>query len=305
MKQAHRFSGPGKPYAGLTKLSNGGPVWTGEVRTVPKNLDQPLRWRKPRRVFVDSMSDLFHEAVPDEFIFAVLGVAALTPHHTFQILTKRAERMHDLLTCFRGLEDAAVKSCVGNALSRIGILAVDHVNWTWPLPNVWLGVSAEDQARLDERVPLLLQTPAAVRWVSAEPLLGPLDFAKVRAESYRTLPDEPPLADMLINALSGQFCGAWHGRETRMFPGDSKGPCLDWIVVGGESGPGARRCDVAWIRDIIRQCGEAGTAVFVKQLGARPISEGPFNVRQPGIRDRKGKDPAEWPEDLRVRDWPS
>jgi hypothetical protein len=145
-----------------------------------------------------------------------------------------------------------------------------------PPANVWIGVSAETQARLDERVPLLLRIPARVRFVSAEPLLGPLDFASLR------WPDADGVA-----------------------AGDSAG--IDWLIVGGESGPGARPCDVAWIRSIVRQCADAGVACFVKQLGARPYLSPEhdggtgFNLT---LRDKKGGDPAEWPADLRVRQLP-
>ena len=150
MKVAHRFSGTGMAYDGLTKMTSAGPVWNGKITLVPKLLDQPLRWRRPRKIFVNSMSDLFHENVPDSFIAQVWNVMQNANHHTFQILTKRPERM----------------------LSWVG-------KWfrSWPpLPNVWLGVSTEDQATADERIPLLLKTPAAVRWISAEPLLGPIDI---------------------------------------------------------------------------------------------------------------------------------
>ena len=259
MKQAHRFSGKGRPYAGLTKMTRGGPVWTGEVRAVPELLDQPLRWKKPRRVFVNSMSDLFHQDVPVEFIQRVWAIMGGAPRHTFQILTKRPKKMMRLCS---------------NTLPTY--------------PNVWLGVSVEDQQRADERIPLLLQTPAAVRWISAEPLLGPLDLLGDLTKHYR----------------------------------DADGPKrgLDWVVVGGESGPGARPFDIAWARDIVRQCKAASVPCFIKQLGAVTLTNG---VQRPGewwprtssfvdtgrgdfraiLRDRKGGDPAEWPADLRVREF--
>ncbi len=274
MKQAHRFSTGW--YAGLTKLTNCGPVWTGDVRLVPEKLDEPLRWRKPRRIFVNSMSDLFHEKVPDEFILAVLGVAALAPQHTFQILTKRPERMREVIGCFTGLEDAAVKACVGNALNRIGVRSVCHVDWTWPIRNVWLGTSCEDQARADERIPLLLQTPAAVRFLSVEPLLGPVVLWRLK--------NDPTL-------------GA-----------NARGP--DWVIVGGESGPGARPCDVAWIRSLVEQCKAAMVPVFCKQLGSFPCAYREVGTAKGGclvpieLRHRKGGDPTEWPTDLRVREFP-
>ena len=136
---------PDSHYKGLTKQVNGNPVWTGKIVRAPdKIFKAPLKWRKPTRVFVNSMSDLFHEDVPDEWIDEIFRIMALTPQHTYQVLTKRPERM---------------QKYSGRTLD-----------------NVWMGVSAEDQARADERIPLLLETPAAVRFISAEPLLGPLDL---------------------------------------------------------------------------------------------------------------------------------
>lgn len=256
MKQAHRFSHKTGPYAGLTKMSKGGPVWTGEVRTVPELLDWPLRKKKPLRIFVNSMSDLFHEGVSDRFINGVFDVMALAHWHTFQILTKRPQRMRDyLLAPRRGLAVA-------------------------PWPNIWLGVSVEDQARADERIPLLLQTPAAVHWISAEPLLGHVDLRVY-------------MPNRLWNDLP-----SW------------KQPELDWVVVGGESGPGARPFNIKWAQSLIAQCRAAGVPVFMKQIGSLPISKqhgvgiGTFDVAWPH-QDRKGGDPAEWPEDLRVREYPA
>ena len=276
MKQAHRFAGPGGKYEGLTNLTSGGPVWTGEVRLVPEKLEEPLHWRKPRRCFVNSMSDLFHEDVPFDFIDRVFAIMALCPQHTFQILTKRPERM-------------------------LAYLNGDTVARRAGLPNVWLGVSVEDQATADERVPLLLNTPAVVRWVSCEPLLGPMDFTQAT---------EPKNEGEWLNEIE---CG--HRK-------------LHWIVVGGETGPKARPCDINWIKSIIDQNKAAEAPVFVKQLGAEPrywcagrllddicdhpddfcdrweASEGEECGRCVYLTDRKGADMNEWPEDLRVRKYP-
>jgi protein gp37 len=231
-RMAHRFSGPGKPYEGLTRLTDHGPKWTGKVRLVPEVLGQPLRWRKPRRIFVNSMADLFHEEVPDEFIDRVSAVAAFCKQHTFLVLTKRSGRMRSHLAAlgksFTRLNAARPE---GYALEWRGIPLV-----TWPLPNLWVGVTAENQARLDERLPDLLATPAACRFVSLEPLLGPVDL-----EDYLT-PIDP--------------CPGWPlGR-----------PALDLAIVGGESGPGARPCRVEWVRSIVEQCRAARVPVFVKQI---------------------------------------
>ncbi len=292
-RMARRLDGPGRPYEGLTVMGKKGPRWSGVVRTVPEKLGDPLRWRKPRRVFVNSMSDLFHADVPDEYIAAVFGVMAACPQHTFQVLTKRAEEMLDWFRTVGALyaPESGTEHLAANLADALGS---DNPtpNLQWPLPNVWLGVSAEDQQRADERIPLLLQCPAAVLWVSAEPLLGPIDFS-----AYLTprLPGDPP-------------------PRNRFSPMDG----LDWIVIGGESGPGARPCNEEWPRNIIGQCRAAGVPVFHKQMGARPCSVDrtptlPGQALQSDqertwpitLKNRKGGDPSEWPEDLRVREYPA
>jgi protein gp37 len=182
MRQAGtRLDGnPATPlYAGTTQRSKAGPVWTGKVAlATDKTLLAPLRWRAPRRIFVNSMGDLFHEAVPDEWIDRVFAVMALAPQHTFQVLTKRSKRLR---AWFAGTEDTG--DAFTRILSRAPKMMEGGDDWWdflsdrgWPLPNVWLGVSAEDQPRADERIPDLLATPAAVRFVSAEPLLGAIDL---------------------------------------------------------------------------------------------------------------------------------
>lgn len=283
-KEAIRLGGNPNPkigalYAGTSEMRGTGSkrraVFTGKVNMVPERLDQPLRWRKPRRVFVNSMSDLFHESVPFEFIDRVFAVMALATQHTFQILTKRPERMAEYLN-----GDAFGRWC---EIARTLDAPHSTRNADYPLPNVWLGTSVEDQAAADERIPHLLRTPAAVRFLSCEPLIGPVDLNK------------------------GLNLGILFQDGTRW--GGSK-PILDWIIVGGESGPGARPCELSWIRSLVEQCQGAGVPVFVKQLGARPMTDRwDFTGREPGsipvaLRDRKGGDPAEWPEDLRVREYP-
>lgn len=287
-----------------------------DVLVHPERLDQPLRWRKPRRVFVDSMSDLFHEAVPDEFIDRVFAVMALAPQHTFQVLTKRPERM---LAYLNG-DDVAGGWTRHDRWSNAGAqmrpdLAFVRGQAPMVLPNVELGVSIEDQQSADRRVHLLLRTPAAVRFVSAEPLLGPIDL--------RFLQPGDPATE--IDALSGT-----HGV---LRPHRGRCDRLDWVIVGGESGHDASPCDVAWIRSIVAQCRDALVPCFVKQLGALPfvgdgrhthvvgnVSHGvhcdqgdpcPHCGRHPitqwprlPLQDRKGGDPAEWPDDLRVRQFP-
>ena len=187
-------------------------------------LSLPLRWRKPRRVFVNSMSDLFHDDVPDDFIAQVFDVMRRAPQHTFQVLTKRPGRMASLLQRWSPVTGTPPWVFTG----------------PWPLPNVWLGTSVEDQKWADVRIPQLLRTPAAVRWLSMEPLLGPVSLR----------------------------WGSWHPlgrtRVTNHLDGLRD---LDWIVVGGESGPGARPMHPDWARTIRDECAEAGVPFFFKQWG--------------------------------------
>ena len=303
MKFAHRFSGTGKPYGGLTKLrTKGGPVWTGAARFIPEALAEPLRWARPKRVFVNSMSDLFHEDVTNEQIGAVFGVMAACPQHTFQILTKRAERMMAwfewvkkegaLLPEVVGAKvpvgaSGVASACVMMAgISELGAVRFIRACETtpWPLPNVHLGVSIENQRYADERIPHLLATPAAVRWVSAEPLLEGVDLS-----SYlECVPDETNIV----------------------------APGIAWVVIGGESGPGARPFCLSWAMNIIADCEEAGVPVFCKQLGAHPYrvtdEAEDLNVYRPEdvaewirLKDRKGGAMAEWPSAyLRKREFP-
>jgi protein gp37 len=196
----------------------------------PDKLDQPLRWKRPRRVFVNSMSDLFHKDIPDEYIAKVFAVMSLAPQHTFQVLTKRHGRMRSLL--FSGAFKVAIFDAAWD-------LRPEPFTTTWPLPNVWLGVSVEDQKRADLRIPALLTTPAAVRFLSCEPLLGPIDIGAV----------EIPLA-------------AYHLQPSG----------IDWVIVGGESGRGARPMHPDWARSLRDQCADAGVAFHFKQWGEHVAS---------------------------------
>lgn len=284
-------------YAGLIKGTPLGPRWTGKVAFVESMLDQPLRWKAPRRIFVNSMSDLFHEAVPDEWIDRIFAVMALAPRHTFQVLTKRPARM------LRYFEDPGFFSMNIEIAVEAALGGTTPWHWPGPLPNVHLGVSVEDQATTDERVPLLLETPAAVRWVSYEPALGPVDFRP------------RPKSDLCLHCGEGPGIHVGHPYRTRG---------LDWVVVGGESGPGARPFDLAWARQTIAQGKAASVPVFCKQLGAVVAGTWGDDATQPHslattgtvltseriqtvrwfLKDRKGADPAEWPEDLRVQEFP-
>ena len=236
-RMAARFSGRGQPYEGLARMTADGPRWTGAVRMVPAAMGLPLRWRRGRRVFVNSMSDLFHDGLDDEEILAVFGVMQAAGHHTFQVLTKRPARMRALMS---GDGDHATEA--GEAASRAfgegGSSSLSFgAGGGWPPKNVWLGVSVEDQVTADARIPELLATPAVVRFVSYEPALGPVDFSRW-LESME--PDE-----------------------------DAVGPAQmpDWIIVGGESGPGARPMHPEWARSVRDQCRGAGVPFFMKQWG--------------------------------------
>jgi protein gp37 len=256
-------------YAGLAVNGR----FTGEARCHPDRLDWPLKWRKPRRIFVADMGDLFHDGVPEEFIAAVFGVMARSPQHTFQVLTKRHGRMRSLLNNPDWAWSTQVDG-VRHGFNPDGV-ELNPQDIPWPLPNVHLGVSAEDPKWAGIRVPALLATPAAVRFVSAEPLLGPVDLTWCHG----------------VNALWPDWAGG---------PGGGTGarhPLLDWVIAGGESGPGARPMDLAWARSVVAQCQEAEVPVFVKQLGSvlgKELAAGP-----------KGGDWSAWPEDLRVREFPA
>jgi len=196
-------------YAGLSTYRSHDVGWTGEVRFLADRLDEPLHWRKPRKIFVCDMSDLFHEKNHDSWICDVFDIIRRCPQHTFQILTKRAARLRNFM-------DSPRFHCA----------------------HVWLGVSVENQHFADERIPLLLETPAAVRFVSAEPLLGPVDFREVKVSPQYLLKEK------------------WIG-----------GGGLDWVICGGESGPHARPMHPDWARSLRDQCQAANVPFFFKQSG--------------------------------------
>jgi protein gp37 len=246
--------GPLDHYLGTTRRVNGKPVWTGKLALAGERiLTEPLRRRKPTTYFVNSMGDLLHEDCPDEWIDRVFAVMALSPQHTFQVLTKRSARMRAYAS-----EVAATWAKPGHggserirfAMCKLKGVDTDDYNTglsKWPLDNIWLGVSAERQQEADARIPDLLATPAAVRFVSAEPLLGPIDFNNLPSVSG---------FGRYLDALSN--AGA----------GDSDLPhCLNWVIVGGESGPHARPMHPDWARSIRDQCAAAGVPFFFKQWG--------------------------------------
>lgn len=276
MDQAHRFSGEGQYYEGLTRVSGGRPVWTGKVTLKPHKLGQPLRWTRPRRIFVNSMSDLFHEEIPFEYIAACFGVMAASPEHQFQVLTKRPQRAQEFFDWLRDevwpeTDPAGYRNFLCNTAARYldNGSTEDYSRWSdilinkteegtaplvWPLRNVWLGVSVEDQEAADARIELLTKLPGAVRFLSCEPLIGPVTLGEGLSQ-------------------------------------------LDWVIVGGESGPRSRPCDQVWVEALLEQCREADVDFFFKQKGE-------VWARECGATSKKGGDISEFPEHLRVRELP-
>jgi protein gp37 len=258
---AARFSDPGQAHHGFAERGRAGSKWTGKVALIDEQLALPLRWRRPRRIFVNSMSDLFHEALPDAAIDKVFAVMALAPQHTFQVLTKRAERMRDYCRNARVRAPGFVEHAVGMVDLVRGLDSDERrkiryeVGVPYPLPNVWLGVSVEDQERADERIPHLLATPAAVRFLSCEPLLGRLDLAQI------AVPDD----------AAGKHAGHGYSFNALQREDDLKlfnAPAhVDWVICGGESGRDARPMHPDWARSLRDQCAVADVPFFFKQWG--------------------------------------
>lgn len=351
-KIATRFSGEGQPFFGYAewRTKSGHLIvkgderlwapaeregrWTGNVSLVVDKVDEPLRWTRRHRVFVNSMSDFFHEGIKDDTrdeLFAVMalcglegrnnclshcmargvehgsdgGECALRPMavQTFQILTKRPEVLHRYMT--GGDVWGRVQECADGLgwFEEAGEWL--HQDGEWPLPNVWLGVSVEDQETADRRIPILLASPAAKRFVSYEPALGPLRLqGRTETMSYNYLDPARPCT-----------CAAFVGVHAH----ESRG--LSWVIVGGESGPGARPFDLGWARTVVGECRAAEVPVFVKQLGARPYEDmathghlRPWAPYYAGCdacehseqhhHTGKNADMAQWPEDLQVREFP-
>ena len=236
---------------GLTIDTKAGPVWNGEVRFNERALLEPLSWRRPRMCFWNAHGDLFHPKVPDAWIDRCFAVMILTEQHTHQVLTKRGARMRAYMNDPKSEEriDAIVNSMSSRVLDSARVSG-------WPLSNVWLGVSAEDQTRLEERWPDLAATPAAVRWISAEPLLDGLDFMLRGAG----MGDWDALRGREYYAGASAYADSANALKARH-------PKVDWVVAGGESGPNARPMRVQWARDIRDQCEAAGTAFLFKQWG--------------------------------------
>jgi len=239
MTHAARFGGPGMPFDGLARFTGNGAQWSGRVDEISEKLNDPRRWKTPKRVFVNSMSDLFHEKVSDAFISDVFATMARCPQHTFMVLTKRAKRMFDWFQSAESF-DAMEFSMREGAF--------------WPLENVWLGVSVENQAAADDRVKWLVGTPAVKRFVSAEPLLGDVELTRLPCPIFdpRSCEDCPACYDDGVNScLNGFYNGLDEG--------------IDWVIVGCETGRSSRDMNEAWVRNLRDQCLENETAFFYKQ----------------------------------------
>lgn len=240
-----------------------------DVQVHPDRLEQPLHWRKPRLVFVNSMSDLFHPAVSFEFIHALWHHMALAHHHVYQILTKRPDRARE----FFRWNDA--------------LPAADRIQ---PIcRHVWLGVSVETQALAQQRIPALLELPAAVRWVCAEPLLGPVDLTGFMGAGGVTAQAE------------GERCAACAAAGV---PEPVAAGGIHWVVMGGENGPRPRPCRVEWLADLAAQCREAGVPVFVRQLGAAARRQVDGSSRLLPVEARRMGGRAHWPRPLQAMEYP-
>jgi protein gp37 len=246
-------------FEGLTKPTEGRADWTGRINLLPERLEQPLRWRKPRKIFVNSLADLFHEDVPDQFIADVFAVMAVARWHTFQLLSKRHGRMKALLTSdsFRAMYEAAWDRRASD-LWRFGSQKTQdfmdgQISAPWPIPNLCLGVSIENQPWAEIRVHALLscQQAAGVLWVSAEPLLGPIDLRNLKARN-----------GALIDALCGDVKSP-DGTIYAACPGS-----VSWVVAGGESGAGSRPMHPDWARSLRDQCQDARVPYLFKQWGS-------------------------------------
>jgi protein gp37 len=242
----------------------------------PVMLTQPLRWKKPRMIFVCSMTDLFADFVTDDQLDQIWAVIALAcTRHTFQILTKRPERMQAYLT------DPAWAGRVAAQMLQFPAAFGDYVPSTLvgPLPSVWLGVSVEDQARADERIPVLLDTPAAVRWISAEPLLGPVNLGAVQAPRYVPEDHETDWKFCALSTGAYYFFDCGNG-YTEGGDGPDRETRIDWVVAGGESGPGARPMHPDWARQLRDQCAAAGVPFLFKQWGEYGLGVGDDAYRE-------------------------
>lgn len=259
INKSHRCAACGiKQYVDITEKHGNTIEWTGEIRCIPELLNKPIEWKNPRRIFVNSMSDFLHKDVPMEFLASMWNTMSIAHQHTYQLLTKRADRLSILHTEeFRlaRIEDYVMRN---------------YRNWQWYLSNVWIGVSVENQRRAYGRLPLLAtMNVGGIRWISAEPLLEKTDLF-------------------------------FHFTSPYLYGTGEKKPEFNWVVIGGESGPGARPFEIDWARSIISKCKEFGIPIFMKQVGSNAFENG----KRYRTKHRKGGDPAEWPEDIRIREYP-
>ena len=297
---------PNYPSTGLTKPSKGGHVWTGEVRLNEKALLQPMRWKSPRRIFWNAHGDMFHENVPDEWIDRCFAVMALTPQHIHMVLTKRPERMRAYFAdpkLVARLQSPIVDLTCNCPTPQVRA-AYDMATLIWPLLNVWLGTSVEDQQRADERIPHLLATSAAVRFLSCEPLLGPVDLCKIRVDGQ---------TEGYTDALTGGFSDPdadQHEDDDEAWVNVFGAAAIDWVITGGESGPSARPMHPDWVRSLRDQCEAAGVPFHFKQWGEwLPYldGDGPFTRDDPEAnrklqsRHIKEKDEHSCAENLMIR----
>jgi protein gp37 len=299
----HCYSSRMQPRFGLPQFQEQRGDRKPRHRLETKALLEVLRRRKPTKFFWCDMTDMFGEWVPNEWIAACFGVMAATPQHTHQVLTKRAARLPEWFAwaaaCTQGARQRCAEEAVRllhdeahiRAVATMGTTMFDGTVRPWPLPNAWIGISAENQEAFDERWPHLRVTPAAVDFLSLEPLLGSIDLSAAVSEAR--------FSASLRDGI----------RQVPL-----------WVIVGGESGQRARPMDLAWARSIVQQCRAAGVPVFMKQFGAAPLME--MGVQDPprrvrywtrgleqrlvyDLNDSKGGDMSEWPEDLRVREFPA
>lgn len=269
----------------VDKTDAGKLVWSGIVRELPERLNWPLKWRGHKRVFVCSQADLFHRKVSNQFIAAAFGVMAACPQHTFQVLTKHPARMREWFEWAASQQNGAAETCAWEARYQIGSGGHASEPAEWPLENVWLGTTVEDQKRADERIPELLRAPAAVRWLSVEPML----------EAINLKPWLTPCGPGIVSPDP-------HGRDA----------AIDWVVCGGESAQtrtATREFNLEWARQLSAQCEAAGVAFFMKQLGTNPVGTHRIDMQLPplpiGKTSRyKWHEPEHWPQDLRVQEFP-
>lgn len=258
--------------------------WNGTVNFVPEQLEKIFKIKKPTRIFMPSMSDIFHPAVKDEWRDQIFASIAVCPHITAQILTKRPEAMRDY---FLHREDHIRVAAINFIFDRT-ITPKQFAPWTWnyPIPNLWLGVTVEDQLTANAWIPMLLGTPAAKRFLSCEPLLEQVNLIDHQLDDRRL--------NYLVNSWS---CSTAPTIDSgNMIVSNYKG--IDWVIVGGESGSGARRCDGEWISSVVEQCRSNNVPVFVKQMGSNFYVNG---VRQK-FKSRSGGDIEGWEEQFKIRE---